>query len=88
MELQLYFCDEPKPTYMAETITTLSNEFGVDRRTLLKMIKPIEEELTYKQDKRIILTVMEENLIRDFIGLSIKRKAMREKAKSLLHDIL
>lgn len=73
---------------MAETITTLSHEFGVDRRTLLKMIKPIEQELTYKQDKRIILTVMEENLIRDCIGLPIKRKTITEKNNSLLHDIL
>ena len=70
---------------MAATITTLAHEFGVDRRTLLKIIKPIEEKLNYKQDKRIILTVMEENLIRDYIGLPIKRETMMNPSKTMVY---
>ena len=55
---------------MAATITTLAHEFGVDRRTLLKVITPIAHQLRYKEQNRIVLTFHEENCIRQYIGMN------------------
>ena len=69
---KLYYIFVPNPQkqiYMAATITTLAHEFGVDRRTLLKIIIPIAHKLRYKEQNRIILTMHEENCIRQFIGM-------------------
>ncbi len=55
---------------MAATITTLAHEFGVDRRTLLKIINPIAHQLRYREQNRIILTGHEENCIRKYVGMN------------------
>ena len=50
------------------TIGALAEEFEMDRRTLIKLIQPIQHKLHYQEENRRILSLREANHILEYLG--------------------
>ena len=57
--------------YKITKVGAIAKDFKVDRRTLVKLIEPIQEKLSYKQEKRRILSPKEVQIIYDYLGVPV-----------------
>jgi hypothetical protein len=51
-----------------ETISSMSNLYGVNRKTFVKLIEPIKHKILKTNEKRYILSIREVTFICEYLG--------------------